>query len=55
MQAEQITYFIITLIQLLINFMMLAGVMGAVMKVRGAATKIAEILDREPLIKHNKG
>lgn len=41
MNAEQITYFIVTLIQLLMNFMMLAGVLGAVMKVRGAATKLS--------------
>ncbi len=50
MNAEQITYFLLTLIQLLMNFVMLAGVFGAVMKVRGAATKITEILTREPLI-----
>ena len=40
MSAEQITYFLLTLIQQLMNFMMLGDVVGSMMKISGAATKL---------------
>lgn len=36
--------------QLLINFMILAGVFGSIMSVIGASTKIVEILEHKPKI-----
>jgi ATP-binding cassette subfamily B (MDR/TAP) protein 1 len=41
--------------QLLINFMILAGVLGSIMSVIGASTKIVEILEHAPSINTTGG
>jgi len=50
-----ITAFLLYLMQLLINFMILAGVLGSIMSVIGASTKIVEILDHKPKINTTGG
>jgi len=45
-----ITAFLLYLIQLLMNFMMLTGLLGSVMAVIGASVKIVQILEHVPLM-----
>ena len=53
MSSGNITYFILTLIQLMMNFGILSSVIGAVMRLKGASIKIIQILNRRPKIIHN--
>ena len=53
MSSGNITYFILTLIQLMMNFGILSSVIGAVMRLKGASIKIIQILNRRPKIVHN--
>lgn len=50
-----ITSFLLYLMQLLINFMILAQVFGSIMSVIGASTKIVEILEHKPKINTEGG
>ena len=51
--SGNITFFILTLIQLMMNFGILSSVIGAVMRLKGASIKIMKILNRRPKIVHN--
>ena len=53
MSSGNITYFILTLIQLMMNFGILSSVIGAVMRLKGASVKIIQILNRRSKIVHN--
>lgn len=50
-----ITSFLLYMMQLLLNFMLLASVLGSVMSVIGASYKIVEIMEHEPEIKTTGG
>ena len=50
-----ITAFLLYMIQLLLNFMLLASVLGSVMSVIGASYKIVELMEYVPDIKTTGG
>lgn len=51
----QITSYLFFMIELLINFMILASVLGSVMSVIGASYKIVELLEYKPKINTTGG
>ena len=53
--STDITYFVITLLQLIGNFMIFGTVINDVMRMRGAAASLLKIIERTPAIKPEGG
>ena len=53
--STDITYFVITLLQLIGNFMIFGTVINDVMRMRGAASSLLKIIERTPAIKPEGG
>lgn len=53
--STDITYFVITLLQLIANFMIFGTVINDVMRMRGAASSLLKIVERTPAIKPEGG